>query len=133
MNVSKLKLTIWLPLMLAPGLAYALDCKNAATQSEMTQCAGESFKKADAQLNKTYNAYRARLNAGQQAKLKAAQLAWIKYRDLSCEFESSGAEGGSAYAMVRAGCFTDKTTTRLTELQELSVCQEGDLSCPAPK
>lgn len=133
MNFPKLTRYIWLPLVFIGTPALAENCKDPVSQSAMTQCAGEAFKKADLQLNKAYNAYRARLNASQQAKLKAAQLAWIKFRDLSCDFESSGVEGGSAYAMVRAGCFTSKTEARLKEIQKLSACEEGDLSCPAPK
>ena len=79
------------------------DCSAPSTQSEMTQCAGQAYSTADKKLNVAYNEYRARLNAEQKKKLTQAQLAWVKFRDLSCAFESSGAEGGSAYPMVRSG------------------------------
>jgi uncharacterized protein YecT (DUF1311 family) len=109
------------------------DCSAPATQSEMTQCAGHAYSAADKKLNLAYNEYRNRLNAEQKKKLTQAQLAWIKFRDLSCAFESSGAEGGSAYPMVRSGCLAAKTESRLKEIKALQECQEGDMTCPALK
>jgi uncharacterized protein YecT (DUF1311 family) len=41
-------------------------------------------------------------------------------------------EGGSAYPMVLHGCLTQKTAARAKELEQLAVCEEGDLSCPMP-
>ena len=117
-----------LALLSASALA---DCNAPATQSEMTQCAGQAYPTADKKLNLAYNAYRARLSAEQKKKLTQAQLAWVKFRDLSCAFESSGAEGGSAYPMVRSGCLAAKTESRLKEIKALQECQEGDMSCPA--
>ena len=123
-----------LPMLLSLSSASAwADCDAATTQSEMTQCAGQAYSAADKKLNLAYNAYRARLNVEQKKQLTQAQLAWIKYRDLSCAFESSGVEGGSAYPMVRSGCLAAKTESRLKEIKALQDCQEGDLSCPALK
>lgn len=119
-------------MLLLSASAWA-DCGAPATQSEMTQCAGQAYSAADKKLNLAYNEYRARLSAEQKKKLAQAQLAWVKYRDLSCAFESSGAEGGSAYPMVRSGCLAAKTESRLKEIKGLQDCQEGDMSCPAPK
>ncbi|MEV4780654.1 lysozyme inhibitor LprI family protein [Burkholderia sp. LMU1-1-1.1] len=126
--------------LVLPGLALSLlsasawaDCSAPATQSEMTQCAGQAYSAADKKLNLAYNEYRNRLNAEQKKKLTQAQLAWVKFRDLSCAFESSGAEGGSAYPMVRSGCLAAKTESRLKEIKALQDCQEGEMSCPAHK
>ena len=130
MKISRFLLAVLLPLMSASAWA---DCSAPATQSEMTQCAGQAYSAADKKLNLAYNEYRARLNAEQKKKLTQAQLAWVKFRDLSCAFESSGAEGGSAYPMVRSGCLAAKTESRLKEIEALQDCQEGDMSCPAHK
>ena len=126
--------------LVLPGLALAMlsasawaDCSAPATQSEMTQCAGQAYSAADKKLNLAYNEYRSRLDAEQKKKLTQAQLAWVKFRDLSCAFESSGAEGGSAYPVVRSGCLAAKTESRLKEIKALQDCQEGDLSCPGQK
>ena len=121
-----------LVLALLSASAWA-DCSAPSTQSEMTQCAGQAYSAADKKLNLAYNEYRARLNAGQKKKLTEAQLAWVKFRDLSCAFESSGAEGGSAYPMVRSTCLAGKTESRLKEIKALQEYREGDMSCPALK
>lgn len=127
MKISRLVLSL---LSLLSASAWA-DCGAPATQTEMTQCAGQAYSAADKKLNLAYNEYRARLSAGQKKKLTQAQLAWVKFRDLSCAFESSGVEGGSAYPMVRSGCLAAKTESRLKEIKALQECQEGDMSCPA--
>ncbi|HYH84359.1 MAG TPA: lysozyme inhibitor LprI family protein, partial [Pyrinomonadaceae bacterium] len=64
-------------------------CEDAATQAEMNQCARKEHEAADAELNKVYNRFAAMLDDEQRAQLKGAELAWIKYRDATCEFEGS--------------------------------------------
>jgi uncharacterized protein YecT (DUF1311 family) len=111
--------------------ALALDCQNPRTQTDMNQCAYADLDRETKKINKTYNDYRAKLNPTQKQQLKEMQLAWIKFKDLACQFEASGVEGGSAHSMVLAGCLTEKTRQHNKELEVLGNCQEGDLSCPA--
>ena len=122
-------------LLLLPALqlhAQTLDCDNAMTQMEMNQCAAQAFERQDQQLNRVYNQYRAGLQPKDRQALKQVQLAWIKFRDLACAFESASVEGGSAYPMVLNGCLAQKTAARVKELEQLAICEEGDLSCPVP-
>lgn len=129
----KINSFVW-PLLLSLLSASAwADCNAPATQSEMTQCAGQAYSVADKKLNLAYNEYRSRLSADQKKQLTQAQLAWVKFRDLSCAFQSSSAEGGGAYPMVRSGCLAAKTEDRLKEIKALQDCQEGDMSCPTLK
>ena len=128
-------LNLWTALILS---AFALssnaaDCASAKTQLEINDCAAFEFKNADKKLNTVYSAYLTRLDTQQKKQLKDAQRAWIKFRDLSCEFESSGVDGGSAYPMVLQNCLTAKTRARIDDLVKLGQCRERDLSCPAPK
>ncbi|MBF5066250.1 DUF1311 domain-containing protein, partial [Salmonella enterica subsp. enterica serovar Istanbul] len=76
-----------------------------------------------------YMAYRDKLNKAQQNQLREVQLAWLKYRDLSCRFESSASAGGSAASLALQTCLADKTRQRADELKNLAGCQEGDLNC----
>lgn len=112
--------------------AYALDCSKSATQtqSDMDQCATQALNQADAELNQTYIDYRNRLNKAQQNQIRDVQLAWIKYRDLSCKYASSSSTGGSAHGMALQSCLTEKTQQRTQELKALATCPEGDISCP---
>src|ERR1051325_10300422 len=62
-------------------------CKGDTTY-EMKQCSGTKYKQADAELNKVYQQLLSKLDdEGHKASLKAAQLAWLKYRDTNCDFE----------------------------------------------
>lgn len=122
-------LLAWVPI----NVYAASACDSPSTQLDINACAGETHAKADGELNRVYAAYRKRLPEGQAQQLKQAQLAWIKFRDTSCVFESSGVETGSAHAMVYQGCLTAKTKERVQALKALSSCKEGDLSCPAPQ
>jgi uncharacterized protein YecT (DUF1311 family) len=110
--------------------AFAANCRYPKSQSEMTACAGQEYALLDKKLNEAYSQYRSHLSESQKNQLKDAQLAWIRYRDLSCDFESSAVEGGSAYQMVRYGCLAEKTKGRLQEITRLLNCKEGEMSCP---
>lgn len=91
-------------------------CGNLMTQAEMNHCAHEEFIKADAALNSVYNRFYKTLAPERQQKLKEAQRAWLKFRDLECDFQGSEAEGGSMQPMVISDCMADVTTTRVKQL-----------------
>jgi len=129
MNLSLWRVAALLSLSTMSLAAHALDCDKAGTQSDMDLCATQALNKADAELNQTYVDYRNRLNKAQQNQIRDVQLAWIKYRDLSCKYASSGT-GGSAHGMALQSCLTEKTVERTKELHVLSSCPEGDLNCP---
>jgi len=111
---------------------WATDCSKMETQSDLNRCYGVEYKAADKELNQAYADVRASLDERQKQELKAVQLAWIKYRDLSCNFELSNAKGGSAYSMGLSICLTEKTRARTAELKKMASCEEGDITC-SPK
>ena len=114
--------------------AGAQDCNAAADQSTMSQCADQSFRKADASLNATYRQIVARLrdDAATRKSLLTAQRAWLGFRDAECAFSASGVATGSIYPMIVAGCRERLTIDRDRELQRFLHCAEGDLGCPVP-
>ncbi|QEY74391.1 lysozyme inhibitor LprI family protein [Pseudomonas denitrificans (nom. rej.)] len=126
-------LLLSLPLLVLSAAALADDCADAQTQAEINACTGAAYKASDKRLNDLNGQYRQRLDAGQRKALTAAQKAWLNYRDLSCQFETAGAKGGSGYPMAYSNCLKAMTDNRIKELQMLSDCQEGDFNCPAPK
>lgn len=101
----------------------AAPCQDTAqTQFDLNNCAHEAYVKADNTMNITYKKVMASLTEdGPQysQKLKAAQLLWIKYRDATCESESSLNEGGTMYPMVYNFCLAGVTDERNTRLKEL--------------
>ena|SRR5437868_13224524 len=95
-------------------------CANAQTQMELNECQAREYKKADAALNAAYKQLMAKVDdEGERGALKAAQLAWIKYRDANCEFESYLNKGGTIYSMVYDGCLTTLTEERTRHLREM--------------
>ena len=92
-------------------------CANAQSQAEMNMCWGDQYKAADAQLNAAYRQFTSKLSTEEAAQLKAAQLAWIKFRDANCEFVADAYKGGSIRPMIAAMCLADVTNARTSELK----------------
>lgn len=105
--------------MLASSAIAAENCKDPQTQLAMNVCAGKDYEREDARLNKTYKELVAKLEKDRREKLKEIQLAWIKYRDLQCDFDSSNYEGGSMYSMVRSSCLSQMTKQRSKDLKAM--------------
>lgn len=89
------------------------------SQQEMNDCARKGFEQADAELNKVYKELMKQLPPEHQAKLKTAQLAWLKYRDATCECVAFPNEGGSIYPLIYNGCRGSVTQNRTKELKEM--------------
>jgi uncharacterized protein YecT (DUF1311 family) len=94
-------------------------CPGSGSQSELNQCAARARDKADAELNKVYRELIKDTGTTERAKLRAAQLAWIKFRDTQCDYESVGNKGGSIYPMVYSFCLARVTSDRVKQLQEI--------------
>jgi len=110
-------------------------CDWAQTQQEMNQCSGEQYRKADARLNAIYakliGLMGKDITAPQQGndsdgknynetaiqKLRAAEKAWIQYRDLHCDAARQQFEGGSISPMVWADCMRTTTDHRIEDLE----------------
>ncbi|EIW9478198.1 MULTISPECIES: lysozyme inhibitor LprI family protein [Klebsiella] len=118
--------------LLASGAAWADDCSNANTQTEMNQCAAAQYQAADKKLNETWEQALKRASGKQLELLKKAQQAWISLRDADCAFLASGAEGGSMQPMLISQCMTDKSVEREAFLASLLQCEDGDQNCPLP-
>lgn len=118
--------------LLASGAAWADDCSNANTQTEMNQCAAAQYQAADKKLKETWQQALKRASGQQQELLKKAQQAWISLRDADCAFLASGAEGGSMQPMLISQCMTDKSVEREAFLASLLQCEDGDQNCPLP-
>jgi uncharacterized protein YecT (DUF1311 family) len=94
-------------------------CPEARNQHELNQCAARARDKADAELNKVYRELIKDTGTTERAKLRAAQLAWIKFRDAHCDYETIGNKGGSIYPMVSSFCLARVTNDRVKQLREI--------------
>jgi uncharacterized protein YecT (DUF1311 family) len=97
-----------------------VDCRNPTTQMAMNVCADRSAKQSDRQLNIAYKKvqrqYRQDSRDLRLTKLTDAQLAWIKYRDTTCDWKASKYSGGSIAPMIYSNCLDQLTQQRTQEL-----------------
>ncbi len=113
-----------------PVDAQEVDCGNAMTQAELTYCAEQDWNGTDDDLNDAYKAAMATMKAvdadlpadqrGAAAQLKAAQRAWVTFRDAACAAEGYMMHGGSAEPMVIYGCRAGLTRQRADGLWQLA-------------
>lgn len=111
-------------LLAGPAWAQEVDCGRAVTQVEMNDCARRDWAEADAALNLAYAEAVARAEAFDthpegraEETLRAAQRAWVAFRDAVCESQAVLWEGGSAEPMVRSGCLATVTRQRAEALR----------------
>jgi uncharacterized protein YecT (DUF1311 family) len=87
------------------------------TQKEMNASARAAYLKADKDLNIAYKNLLVILDPAAKAKLKKAQLTWIKFRDEDTAFLGSNFEHGSIRPFVEYQRLTDLTKHRTEELK----------------
>ena len=102
---------------------------HAQTQAEMNVKAGSEYKQADATMTAAYKKLMAKLNKKEKARLKKAQIAWLKFRDAEAALLSSKVDGGSIYPMVYATHLKELTTQRTKQLSDAFTLftTEGDM------
>lgn len=114
-------------LMTSPLSAQEVDCNNAMTQMDMNFCAAQSYGYADEDLNLAYQLARAQakqmdeyLQEGEvpsATMLRDAQRAWITFRDLACDVESTLVRGGSMQPLIYYSCLERETRNRTESLR----------------
>jgi uncharacterized protein YecT (DUF1311 family) len=98
-------------------------CKGE-TQYDLNVCAGEEFKRADAELNRVYQQLLKAVEGDKLAttKIKWAEQTWIVYRDAYLEAMfpmEDKQEYGSIYPMEYASTKAELTRTQTAALKEL--------------
>jgi uncharacterized protein YecT (DUF1311 family) len=94
---------LFLPFLVLPGSAHA-QCEDKQTTMEMTNCMDGEVKKADAELNRVYQAALKKHRPENAIKLRKAQRAWIAFRDAQCEAEGSLYQGGTIQPVIMGHC-----------------------------
>jgi uncharacterized protein YecT (DUF1311 family) len=89
------------------------------TQMELNVCASDEAGQSDSLLGRVYGlaieSARGRGPAHEEA-LRAAQQAWISFRDRACEAEGQTVGGGGMQPMVIAMCWTRTARARINDL-----------------
>ena len=95
--------------------------------SQSSSCLYNLYVKRDKELNNTYQKLVGLLE--NPKLLKNTQTTWIKFRDQSCDFETSGIDKvGSLYYYKQSVCLVSLTEKRIVDLKAYLSCV--DLDCP---
>lgn len=111
----------------------APDCSAPTTQADMNSCAYEDFLAATGDYSAAYKAVMDTLQPPRRDQFRQVQTAWVRYRTAVCNFEASGAQGGSMQSMIKSQCDSRLTRSRTAEFRALIDCKEGDVACLRPK
>ena len=112
---------IFSALFLAATIVLFSSFGYTQTMIELKDESGTKYKQADTEMNRIYKLATATCDSAGKERLKKAQLAWIKYRDLCCNAEASIYEGGSMYGLAYTNCMTDVTKERSGRLRVYDV------------
>lgn len=120
---SKLILSLGLAFYFFTQIAFAddadltkrySDCmeKSGGVTVNMNDCINEETQNQDARLNKAYKELIALLSTGRRKEVQEAQRAWLKFRELNCNFYAEP-NGGTLERVNANSCFMS-TTAKLS-------------------
>jgi uncharacterized protein YecT (DUF1311 family) len=98
-------------------LTFVAAGLSAQSTSEMKRAKQAEFDRVDKELNGVYDKVLANQNELGKAKLKAAQAAWIRFRDAEAEFAAHSEAQGTAAALVYVQSQIEQTKLRLEQLK----------------
>ncbi|WP_310542834.1 lysozyme inhibitor LprI family protein [Phenylobacterium sp.] len=97
------------------ALDRCLDSPAGGSTMGQIQCIGDAVAIQDARLNKNYAKAMKGLTLEQQASLRAAQRAWIAFKQADCQSLQDDAWGTMSRVTANM-CVLDRTTERADEL-----------------
>jgi len=126
--VSK-KHSIFLIFSLLAGQAFALDCKEAVSTPEVSECARIDQEKIEKRLNEVYRRVLKQIEEiGKnpendfQKDLKKnfieAQRLWVKFREADCNNVYAYWSGGTIRGLMFTSCMQARAEQRIKELSE---------------
>jgi uncharacterized protein YecT (DUF1311 family) len=98
------------------------DCmdKSAGVTVALRACTSRELQHQDQRLNRIYHKLYQATPSAIKANLKAAQLAWIQFRDKQCALNGSTAQGGTLAPLLVDSCHLEMTVERANELEKLA-------------
>ncbi len=123
---------------LAVLIAAAMHTLAAQTQQDLHVQADSAYRRADSTLNSVYTQLVSRYRNDSLAlrKLRAAERAWLAYRDAQVEATFPATDKQTAYGSVYPMCvlmlLTNLTESRIAELRSALAPQESDVCAGGP-
>ena len=100
----------------SPAYDRCLESPGGQTTYGMIECTTAELNVQDRRLNDAYRIAMADLNDRQKARLKAAQRAWMVFRDADCAAQSDE-DWGSLSRITAHVCVLQRTVERTLDLE----------------
>ncbi len=84
----------------------------------MRECQSDRLKRADAGMNAAYRSLSAKLDQRGQAKLRAAQEAWLKFRAAEADYQADATRDGTLAPLIAERVRADLTESRRKNLEK---------------
>ena len=110
----------------------ASSCSGLTTQTEITLCVIQQQKEADAALGKSYSDLMATLSPKEKTALRAAERAWVTFKEAMCEFVGLSRDGGSMQGMTVSMCLADMADEQTLKLNWQLKCRVDGTVGPPP-
>ena len=94
-------------------------CKDAVTTAAMRACENSRYERSEQRLNAEYGRLMKQLDHSRQERLRAAQRAWLSFRDANAAFVEGEAENGSLALLLKISALADMTEARALELARM--------------
>lgn len=124
------RLLILAPLLFCASVFAAsepqVDCANATTTAQITQCAQIQADAVEVKLNAAYQKLVKQLTqpdteldkySEMRKKLQIAQRAWIKFREADCDTVYQINASGTIRGLAAIGCKRERAEQRIKELE----------------
>lgn len=98
------------------AIASAASCDDASTTVEMERCLQSKLNGVTEELALLQRTLHTALTESERAILNRASVAWLEYRDTTCQGASILYRGGSMEAIVLLSCRVRMTSERIKEL-----------------
>jgi uncharacterized protein YecT (DUF1311 family) len=103
---------------------YNAENCDSAVLSELLECTGTDFDKAEKALNTLYPKVMAALpNDAARDSLRKSERAWLKGRDKQCTDENPDSPDGAEYPVEQNACLEGKDAARIKFLADMKECQ----------
>lgn len=97
------------------GFSACMEASVGVT-SAMIKCIGHELELQETKLNAAYQKLLAKLDGGQQQRLKEAQRAWLAYRKANADYYLAP-DGGTAARLASSDVYLRMTAERAAELE----------------
>jgi uncharacterized protein YecT (DUF1311 family) len=99
---------------LTEAFGGCMDASGGVTFA-MIDCISAEYERQDERLNQLYQTLMSSLDYERRETLRAAQRAWIEFRDANCDFYFDP-QGGTSARLAANSCIMSETAERADEL-----------------